>query len=433
MEQARTLYKNEIDFAALALQSREFAKHLRFNDQLDFHDEAAVRQLTISLLERDLGLHVELPKDRLCPPVPNRLNYIIWIQDLLDTSTANIREHYDPDREVAGLDVGTGCCSIYPLLGCKVRPRWRFIATDIDEQNVKTARENVSRNGLDSKIRIIKTNAEDPFFGLNVFKQEKLDFTMCNPPFYASEHDMLSSAETKSHVPFSACTGAAVEMIVEGGETAFVARMIEESRQLQDRIQWYTSMLGKLSSITALVEVLIEYGNNNYAVTEFVQGNKTKRWALAWSWGDRRPSMPVARNIPGFPRHLLPFPAEFTFTLPTGTHVDSVVASMNAEFDTLPWFWKWDKKLSAGVGFASENVWSRQARRKMKLAGQARSGKLDTAPTEVELGVRIQVRLLSGTGEEAREVQVTIRWIQGTDSVIFESFCGMAKRKIEGK
>jgi 23S rRNA (adenine1618-N6)-methyltransferase len=62
MERARSLYKNDIDFAALALQSRDFAKQyvslasrrkkgsdltilcsLRFNGQLDFHDEAAVR------------------------------------------------------------------------------------------------------------------------------------------------------------------------------------------------------------------------------------------------------------------------------------------------------------------------------------------------------------------------------------------------------
>lgn len=114
---------------------------------------------------------------------------------------------------------------------------------------------------------------------------------MCNPPFYASQEEMLNSAETKSHVPFSACTGAAVEMIAPGGEVEFVTRMINESLQLRDRIQWYTSMLGKLSSVTTLVERLNEHNNNNYAVTEFVQGNKTKRWAVAWSWGDQRPAM----------------------------------------------------------------------------------------------------------------------------------------------
>lgn len=87
------------------------------------------------------------------------------------------------------------------------------------------------------------------------------------------------------------CTGAEVEMVTSGGEVAFVKRMIDESLQLRDRVQWYTSMLGKLSSINAVVEMLIKHGITNFAVTEFEQGSKTKRWAVAWSWGDRRPAM----------------------------------------------------------------------------------------------------------------------------------------------
>lgn len=104
---------------------------------------------------------------------------------------------------------------------------------------------------------------------------------------------------------------------------------------------------------------------------------------------------------------------------------------MNGELDSLSWYWDWDKSLSAGVGYTSDNVWSRQARRKMKLAGQE-GMKITTVPAEVALGVRVQLKLTHGHTPEAKgEVQVLIRWIQGTDSVLFESFCGMLKRKME--
>jgi 23S rRNA (adenine1618-N6)-methyltransferase len=69
----------------------------------------------------------------------------------------------------------------------------------------------------------------------------------------------------------------------------------------------------------------------------------------------------------------------------------------------------------------------------MKLAGQEGTGNLDAIPPEVALGVRVQLKLHQGKEPESKEVQVVIRWIQGTDSVLFESFCGMAKRKMEGK
>lgn len=38
--------------------------------------------------------------------MPNhRLNYILWIQDLLDTTGDEYRDDYDPDRAVVGLDM----------------------------------------------------------------------------------------------------------------------------------------------------------------------------------------------------------------------------------------------------------------------------------------------------------------------------------------
>lgn len=80
-------------------------------------------------------------------------------------------------------------------------------------------------------------------------------------------------------------------MVTPGGEVEFVSRMIDESLRLRERVRWYTSMLGKLSSVHILIEKLIQCGNRNYAVTEFVQGSRTRRWAIAWSWTDVHPTV----------------------------------------------------------------------------------------------------------------------------------------------
>lgn len=55
--------------------------------------------------------------------VTNRHNYILWLKDLLDTTSYD-----EPGRKAVGLDIGTGASCIYPLLGCAQR-EWSFIAT----------------------------------------------------------------------------------------------------------------------------------------------------------------------------------------------------------------------------------------------------------------------------------------------------------------
>jgi 23S rRNA (adenine1618-N6)-methyltransferase len=134
---------------------------------------------------------------------------------------------------------------------------------------------------------------------------------MCNPPFYESKAEMLTSAAAKQRPAFTACTGSETEMVTRGGEVAFASRMVDESLVLQDRIQWYTSMLGKFSSVATIVQELREKGIENYAVTEFIQGNKTRRWGIAWSFEDMRPMASVARGLHSLPKSLLPFPSEY--------------------------------------------------------------------------------------------------------------------------
>jgi 23S rRNA (adenine1618-N6)-methyltransferase len=141
------------------------------------------------------------------------------------------------------------------------------------------------------------------------------DFIMCNPPFYSSEDEMLSSAALKQRPPSTACTGSANEMVTPGGEVEFISRIINESLHVMDGVQWYTSMLGKFSSIGPIVEKLKKNRIVNWAVTEFVQGSRTRRWGVAWSFRDMRPPMSLSRGVGSLQKGLLPFPPEYFVTV----------------------------------------------------------------------------------------------------------------------
>lgn len=64
---------------------------------IDFKDEAALKTLTKCLLKQDFNLTVDLPPKQLVPTLPLRLNYILWIEDIIETLKMS---------DVIGLDIG---------------------------------------------------------------------------------------------------------------------------------------------------------------------------------------------------------------------------------------------------------------------------------------------------------------------------------------
>ncbi|KAF8814968.1 S-adenosyl-L-methionine dependent methyltransferase [Phlegmacium glaucopus] len=212
------------------------------------------------------GITLRIPENRLCPPV--RLNYILWIQDIVH---AHDYVFGNPRRRVRGIDLGTGSTAIYPFLGCKLEPEWEFVATvELDNISYDCANENVSRNNMQSRIRLAKATGEGSiFFTLERNPKSNFEFTMCNPPFYTSSEEVVQSTTSeKDLAPNAVCPGADIEMIfVDGGEEGFVGQMVEESERFQTRCKWYTSMLGKMSSVTTIVENLRKCSIVNYAIT----------------------------------------------------------------------------------------------------------------------------------------------------------------------
>ena len=244
---------------------------------LDFGDQKVSIALTRAILRDAFEIEMEIPRDRLCPPVPNRVNYIEWLHEILniklvDPKTGKVR---DVPKRFRGLDVGIGASCIYPLLGHRMYG-WNFVGTDIDRKSFDYAMRNVKRNGFEKHIDLKLVKPDDDLIPATAVNT--LDFCMCNPPFFENED------EVSPHPSRTCFAGANNEMITRGGEKEFVSRMIENSKKHGTKLRWYTSMLGKKSSIKALIRKLrTENRVKEIVSSAFVQG-QTRRWGLAWSF-----------------------------------------------------------------------------------------------------------------------------------------------------
>ncbi|KAJ6487757.1 S-adenosyl-L-methionine dependent methyltransferase [Mycena sanguinolenta] len=421
----RNPYRTPPDFCELAESYPALKSHIISYSggfSIDFKNEASQRRLTEALLHRDFGLSLNLPLNRLCPPVPNRLNYVLWIQDIIRTT-----EFLGHTLPVLGLDIGTGASAIYPLLSCRLESALSFVATDVDNFSLSCAQSNVEQNGLADRIQVFQTTPDAPIFApLHQEPDLRADFTMCNPPFYSSREDVTTSAESKEFEPNAVCTGADVEMITEGGEASFVRRMVDESVEIGERCRWYTSMLGKMSSITEIIGAIREHGIQNYGITEFVQGS-TRRWAVVWSFSDFRLSDNIARITNPQLQTLMPLrntlrqpiqvPAQSTARL--NDILSEVLAAVEGTRVVD------DNSSSRFIIYATKNTWSRAARRKNKHAAPDSSEIPD-----LNLICSMQWIFRDTAGAESSETSLECQWMQGKDRSLFEGFASHISRKV---
>ena len=99
-------------------------------------------------------------------------------------------------------------------------------------------------------------------------------FVMCNPPFFKTDDNLEKTP--KRFPPRNAPTGNECEMIVEGGEIAFIIKLIKDSMMVKERVKIYTTMIGQKSSLIFLKSELQKQKIENTTWTEFCQGY-TKR------------------------------------------------------------------------------------------------------------------------------------------------------------
>lgn len=418
-----------VDFKALAKVNPEFKQLWQSKSgKLDFQDPDTTRKLSKAILTTEFGLELDVPNDRLCPPIPNRWNYVSWIQGLIDSTSPSYSNKYEPERKVVGLDIGTGASAIYTMLCLKSRPNWDMCATDVDKASFTSAARNLALNSLMTRTTLLQTTSSQPLIPLQALGKSTLDFTICNPPFFTSESEMHNSltGEGKSWKPNAVCTGAPIEMVCPGGDLGFVTRLVEESLVLREKVSWYSSMLGKLESAKAVITLLKQRGIANWAVGVIDTGASTKRWVVAWSFGDWRPKNSISRP-PFLPNSHLPFPTTYTIPLPPTSTSETALSTLQTHFSALDLRWSWDPTSSTGLGEAAGNVWSRGYRRAFERRmrgvggggadGNGHGGADPDMNRPVAIVFRIRLLVL------AREISV--EWVRGRDQVLWGSLCGV--------
>ncbi|XP_029374109.1 RNA N(6)-adenosine-methyltransferase mettl16 [Echeneis naucrates] len=376
----RNRYKDRPpDFAYLASKYPDFQQYVHTSltgrPVVNFKEPEAVRALTCTLLKEDFGLTIEIPLERLIPTVPLRLNYIHWVEDLINGQKQLRR----------GIDIGTGASCIYPLLGATMNG-WYFLATEVDDICFDYAKKNVEQNNLSDLIKVVKVPKKTLLMDALKAETEIIyDFCMCNPPFFANQLEAkgVNSRNSRRPPPSSVNTGGVTEIMAEGGELEFVKRIIHDSLQLKKRLRWYSCMLGKKCSLAPLKEELRKQGVPKVTHTEFCQG-RTMRWALAWSFYDDV----IVPSPPSKKRKLDRSRKPLSFTLPeaglkelqakalaigctTSCHLDSITALLERTLTDLRVLHKrvpcGDQEQSIFVT-AVENTWihGRQKRREQR-------------------------------------------------------------------
>lgn len=256
---------------------------------IDFADPEAVKWLNKALLKHYYGVQEwDIPPGYLCPPVPGRADYLHHIADLLAASN---KGKIPKGKQVKCLDVGVGANCIYPIIGAKVYG-WSFVGTDIDPVAIASAQKIIASNpALTPLVECrLQPDAKSIFNGM-IRDREYFDLTVCNPPFHDSPEaaqagsirKVTNLTQKKTNQPVLNFGGQNAELWCEGGELAFIQRMIQESRQFGQSCYWFSTLVSKQSNLKDLYAALEKAGVSDHKTLPMAQGNKISR-VLAWTF-----------------------------------------------------------------------------------------------------------------------------------------------------
>ena len=248
---------------------------------IDFANAKAVVCLNQALLKQHYALeHWSLPAGFLCPPIPGRADYVHHVAQLLSETL--------PPQRIRMLDIGTGANLIYPIIAKRTFD-WDIVASDIDAKALQNAQHIIHANALTGIQLRHQTQSEHIFQGI-VQAGEQFDVTFCNPPFFKSAQEANKQASRKwrnlkgaKAMNMRNFGGQQNELWCEGGELAFLRRMIAESAECAQQIKWFTSLVSNQEHLPLLEKALKRQQASVVKILSMSQGQKRSH-ILAWSF-----------------------------------------------------------------------------------------------------------------------------------------------------
>jgi 23S rRNA (adenine1618-N6)-methyltransferase len=287
----RNPHRFRYDFKKLIESCDELApyvtKNKYGNESVDFANPEAVKTLNRALLIHFYGLtEWDIPNNYLCPPIPGRADYIHHMADLL--AIGNNGE-IPRGEQVRVLDVGVGANCVYPIIGVK-EYGWNFVGSDIDPIAIESAGKLIAQNTvLQGKVELrLQPVSADIFRGI-VQPDEHFNLTICNPPFHSSMEEATAATRRKvanlnQGKPIKTIQnfgGQNVELIYQGGEEAFVRRMIQQSARIPNQCDWFSTLISKQDHLPAVYKSLDIARAKEVKTINMAQGQKVSR-VVAW-------------------------------------------------------------------------------------------------------------------------------------------------------
>jgi 23S rRNA (adenine1618-N6)-methyltransferase len=290
---SRNKNRERYDLSALMTSNPELENYVKPNkygeDSVDFSNPIAVKILNRALLNHYYGIkNWEFPDENLCPPIPGRADYIHHIADLLCENNFGAIPIGD---KITCFDIGIGASCIYPIIGV-IEYDWKFIGSDIDPKSIETAKSIVNSNlSLKDKIDCrLQEDREDIFYGI-IGREDKIDLSICNPPFHSSSEDAQKGTQRKVNnlsggkvkTPKLNFSGISNELICDGGEKMFILNMIKESKTFSKNCYWFSTLVSKQSNLKGIYKILEEIEAIQIKMIPMGTGNKSSR-IVAWTF-----------------------------------------------------------------------------------------------------------------------------------------------------